>query len=670
MVYSSNPSYCHDNNWVRNGAGLKVSHWYGYGIIDGAALVNRARNWISVPQRRSCTVNMTTEIKNKEITSTHSITIEVNSCNIVYLEHVQVITTLNILPGGFRKDISLFLTSPAGTKSTLLPFRQNDRHKDGFHLWPFMTVHSWGERSEGRWIFSIELHRGTKVVVNALELILYGTLSVPDSVQAIPSLCDPQCLRGCAKKGPFFCDACKHYQMNGTLECVEKCPLEFYESLGMCYECPPLCAECDREHVCSRCLSSFLFLNGTCHTSCPEGTFASSDSMCISCHQSCLTCDGPHDNSCMGCHPQFVLKEGMCIMRDATSCLNGEYFDHRAHECRLCHESCALCSGGESTHCTTCHEGHVNRGGQCIDSRQLRSCDNGHYFDASHLECASCPVTCANCSDNLTCTSCPEPLYLTKGNVCVKQCPPHTISDDVNSLCIDTCHVSCLTCTNTSENCLSCAPGLFLMNYSCVEVCPTNYYSDSGDGFCKPCLLNCAVCQGPSSCHFCQEEYAYYAPNQSCLLHCPDGYYLSRNRECLPCESPCSTCAGTSLNCSTCKLGMALDTVLQQCIQCCNPDISRGSCCDCDLDDRICYMTNYTEIVSPPVPTVNTHHTWMVVLFVTLTSTFVLCLILAVLLIQTKCRNIPKTTKYLQVPIDIVDAGASDSDINIYTTDN
>lgn len=69
-------------------AGLRVSHWYGFGIIDGATLVNRARNWVTVPKRRNCTYNVTTQFHGNEIATSGSpfvIDMPVTNCNLAYL---------------------------------------------------------------------------------------------------------------------------------------------------------------------------------------------------------------------------------------------------------------------------------------------------------------------------------------------------------------------------------------------------------------------------------------------------------------------------------------------------------------------------------------------------------------------------------------------------------
>ena len=41
--------------WRTNGAGLWVSHHFGFGAIDAEALVTRARHWTNVPQQKQAT---------------------------------------------------------------------------------------------------------------------------------------------------------------------------------------------------------------------------------------------------------------------------------------------------------------------------------------------------------------------------------------------------------------------------------------------------------------------------------------------------------------------------------------------------------------------------------------------------------------------------------------
>lgn len=93
-----------------------------------------------------------------------------------YLEHVQAKITLT---SQRRGDIQIFLTSPSGTRVTLLTpryakpsvitveffiifsrfffclRRSHDLSRSGFNQWPFMSVHTWGEAPHGVWLLEI-----------------------------------------------------------------------------------------------------------------------------------------------------------------------------------------------------------------------------------------------------------------------------------------------------------------------------------------------------------------------------------------------------------------------------------------------------------------------------------------------------------------------------------
>lgn len=76
---------------------------------------------------------------------------EQRQITIIYLYQLQI--TLQAVRRG---DLHVYLTSPAGTKSTLLTMRPRDDSRLGFNQWPFMTVHNWGENPNGNW--TLEIH--------------------------------------------------------------------------------------------------------------------------------------------------------------------------------------------------------------------------------------------------------------------------------------------------------------------------------------------------------------------------------------------------------------------------------------------------------------------------------------------------------------------------------
>jgi hypothetical protein len=275
IAYTSNPDILTGYDWVTNGAGLRVSHHFGFGAIDAEAMVTRARHWTNVPEQQMSTIP-TSDTTLVVQSSTEEITVPFSG-DIGYLEHVVVQVSLsfqgvdaedyiendvyynlyddfynytynydNVMPN--RGDIRLELLSPRGTTSVLLPFRRRDSWPGDYTEWPFMSVHFWGEDPSGDWTLTVINNGLTGIVeVRDLQFIFYGTVATPPVIARIPSQCDDACFRGCAAPGPDFCDACRQYRNADTLECIENCPNEYIERSGYCYnasepepECVPI----------------------------------------------------------------------------------------------------------------------------------------------------------------------------------------------------------------------------------------------------------------------------------------------------------------------------------------------------------------------------------------------------------------------------------------------
>lgn len=56
VVMSANPHNLHADDWVVNGVGRRVSHHFGYGIMNAGKMVELAKNWTNVPQQRVCEI--------------------------------------------------------------------------------------------------------------------------------------------------------------------------------------------------------------------------------------------------------------------------------------------------------------------------------------------------------------------------------------------------------------------------------------------------------------------------------------------------------------------------------------------------------------------------------------------------------------------------------------
>uniref|UniRef100_A0A8C5I3I3 Furin-1-like n=1 Tax=Gouania willdenowi TaxID=441366 RepID=A0A8C5I3I3_GOUWI len=156
VVQTSRPAHLLTNDWRTNGVGRKVSHSYGYGLLDASAIVTLAKTWTSVGPQRKCVISMLSESKN--IGSRLSINKSVDAClgsdsHVTSLEHVQARLTLSY---NRRGNLAIHLVSPAGTRSTLLHPRPHDFSSEGFNDWAFMTTHSWDEKPSGEWTLEIE----------------------------------------------------------------------------------------------------------------------------------------------------------------------------------------------------------------------------------------------------------------------------------------------------------------------------------------------------------------------------------------------------------------------------------------------------------------------------------------------------------------------------------
>ncbi|MGH0180462.1 UNVERIFIED_CONTAM: hypothetical protein FKN15_004129 [Acipenser sinensis] len=158
LVKTSRPVHLKAPDWKTNAAGRRVSHLYGFGLVDAEAMVVEAKKWRSVPPQHICTG--TSDRRPRYIRPEQSLKMTVTSTgcsdhaeqHVVYVEHVVVRVSI-VHPR--RGDLQVNLVSPSGTKSQLLAKRTFDNSNDGFKNWEFLTVHCWGEKAEGEWTLEI-----------------------------------------------------------------------------------------------------------------------------------------------------------------------------------------------------------------------------------------------------------------------------------------------------------------------------------------------------------------------------------------------------------------------------------------------------------------------------------------------------------------------------------
>ncbi|XP_050425333.1 neuroendocrine convertase 1-like isoform X2 [Adelges cooleyi] len=189
VMSSKTKPLLNETGWTTNGVNRKVSHKFGYGLMDGGALVTMAEQWTNVPPQKVCR----TKEDNKQRWidpnpgSVLSVSMDVDGCHgnsentVNYVEHVQCLISLKFFPRG---DLRIVLTSPMGTESVLLFERSLDVTSSTFDDWPFLSVHYWGEKIVGQWQLKITRRMANSTakspgILKKWQLIFYGTSEPP-----------------------------------------------------------------------------------------------------------------------------------------------------------------------------------------------------------------------------------------------------------------------------------------------------------------------------------------------------------------------------------------------------------------------------------------------------------------------------------------------------------
>ncbi|GFQ93427.1 hypothetical protein TNCT_344021 [Trichonephila clavata] len=329
-----------DPKWATNGVGRNVSHSFGYGLMDAGAMVRLAKRWNPAPVQKLCEIRSNQADKLIPAKSHVELSLYVRCEHVRFLEHVQAKLTLT---ASRRGDIHIYLTSPMGTRSTLLAQRPIDGSRAGFQAWPFMTVHTWGENPDGVW--KLEVHNEGRFYGRATlkewYLHLYGTTEDPDApppstappptttitttisttIQEMPTSKPKPTTskpRNTKLKAPLWLKPTAQYYPLTTAK-PQVYPLE--EDLSRTENSNELLQSNHKQDT--ECPKGQFFYQGMCVLQCPSGYYGSAvgnyrstqeltTSACLSCHYSCIECHGPNDYQCVLCHDDSLLVDGYC----------------------------------------------------------------------------------------------------------------------------------------------------------------------------------------------------------------------------------------------------------------------------------------------------------------------------------------------------------------------
>ncbi|XP_024081475.1 furin-like protease 2 [Cimex lectularius] len=551
LVLSANPKpLLKEPGWTVNGARRKVSHKFGFGLMDGGAMVNLAEQWTTVPTQHICKTPIMTvdriidRLKMNELFLYRNESgCEGSDSEVRYLEHVQCKIKLRVKPRG---SLKIVLTSPSGTPSILLKSRPKDNVFDALDDWPFMSVHFWGEDPRGTWKLAVfnDGRRDQEFdgIFNRWQLILYGTDTKPVNLRP-PSLQLFRKFDERVTETSFFkdkADSDSVYEENNNLE----------ETGEVVYNCH---SQCDGKGCYgpedTQCISCANYkLNRSCVQKCPDEDYFASDGLCIKCHRDCRTCTGPGYHSCLTCarNLYYITDLALCIQ----SCPHTYFQEEETRRCVSCHETCASCEDGPNL-CSSC-ESHL----YLYNNSCHASCPPKTYLN-HHLRCVSCHPSCEWChgskqSDCIVkhkdvrcvggaCTHCPGGLLM-QNTSCVSVCSPGWYQ--VDRVC-KRCWPGCTTCYGSrKDECVTCAPGRTLARGQCRLHCPRNMYSTVSG--CANCHQFCSTCNGGG---------AY-----SCTTCASDRYLDEPSGLCYSCHNNCLTCSGpTNISCTACKRNMILD---------------------------------------------------------------------------------------------------------------
>ncbi|KAM6369201.1 proprotein convertase subtilisin/kexin type 4 [Pluvialis apricaria] len=156
VTRTSKPAHLQAEDWAVSGVRRKVSHYYGYGLLDAGLPVEMAQAWMGTRPQQKCSVKALHTRWN--IGSKLTISTDVSFCSgrtkrIRSLEHVQVQLSLSY---SRRGDLVIALTSLMGTASTLVTSLPYDASQQGHRDWTFMSTHFWDENPKGTWTLRLE----------------------------------------------------------------------------------------------------------------------------------------------------------------------------------------------------------------------------------------------------------------------------------------------------------------------------------------------------------------------------------------------------------------------------------------------------------------------------------------------------------------------------------
>ena len=171
LVHSSTPNDVNHENWSVNGAGIPVSHYYGFGMVDATAAVNLAENWTLLGPE----VNISTPLYTPSVNIPPSGTALSFSHTVTDLVNIESVELFMDIDHQDPEDLIITLTSPSGYTSILADTNPADYGNMRYH--DMVSMHHYGELSAGTWTVNVldVDSTGSTGTVNDWQLVFHGT---------------------------------------------------------------------------------------------------------------------------------------------------------------------------------------------------------------------------------------------------------------------------------------------------------------------------------------------------------------------------------------------------------------------------------------------------------------------------------------------------------------
>ncbi|XP_025032173.1 proprotein convertase subtilisin/kexin type 4 [Python bivittatus] len=273
VVRASSPAHLQADDWAVNGVGRKVSHYYGYGLLNAGALVEMAKRWTRTRPQQKCFI----QVVYKPVGSRPPA-----------LPPVEILAPGQPHGEGVGASASPVPDPPGVWGCCLLAARPYDTSREGYKDWSFMSTHYWDEDPQGIWTLLLE-NKGDAYNTGFLKnfvLKLYGTDEDMTARQAAPPAVSK----------------CARHSHDGT---CQECPSPFFVVQHLCLSyCPP------RYYSLSR---AALNPNGTQRTI----------QACAACDPSCYTCLAGSAHNCTTCpsHSTYEERSHTCLQSPSFSYL-------------------------------------------------------------------------------------------------------------------------------------------------------------------------------------------------------------------------------------------------------------------------------------------------------------------------------------------------------------